>query len=60
MPAVEICQDKWRFGSFKVLTNSEDRVNTESKKLIMYLSGAKPLKTLMVMILMVMSCGAGI
>lgn len=55
MPAVEICQDKWRFGSLKVLTNSEDRVNTESKKLIMYLSGAKPLKTLMVM-----SCGAGI
>lgn len=41
MLAVEMCQDKWRFGNFKILTNSEDGVNTESKKLIIHLSGVK-------------------
>ena len=38
---VDMCQDKWRFGNFKILTNSEDGVYTESKKLIIHLSGVK-------------------
>lgn len=41
MPAVEIYQDKWHFESFKILTNSKERVNTENRKLIIWLSRVK-------------------
>lgn len=37
-----MCQDKWRFGSFKILTNSKGGgVNTENRKLIICLLRAK-------------------